>query len=43
MASLLKEADGIIEDTGEGTLVPDGCLISAAQKVEHYEIATMER
>lgn len=40
MEGLLKEADGIIEDTKSGTLVRDAGLILAAQKVEHYEIAT---
>ena len=40
MEGLLSEADGIIEDTDAGTLVRDAGLILAAQKVEHYEIAT---
>ncbi|MES2828436.1 MAG: ferritin-like domain-containing protein [Bacteroidota bacterium] len=40
MEGLLAEADGIIEDTDAGTLVRDAGLILAAQKVEHYEIAT---
>lgn len=40
MEGLLAEADGIIEDTEAGTLVRDAGLILAAQKVEHYEIAT---
>lgn len=40
MEGLLKEAEGIIEDTESGTLVRDAGLILAAQKVEHYEIAT---
>ncbi|TKC08879.1 YciE/YciF ferroxidase family protein [Pedobacter frigoris] len=40
MEGLLKEADGIIEDTDAGTLIRDAGLILAAQKVEHYEIAT---
>ncbi|RZL20551.1 MAG: ferritin-like domain-containing protein [Pedobacter sp.] len=40
MAGLLEEAEGIIEDTDEGTLIRDAGLILAAQKVEHYEIAT---
>ncbi|MGI8584097.1 MAG: ferritin-like domain-containing protein, partial [Chitinophagaceae bacterium] len=31
---------GIIEDTEKGTLTRDVGLIMAAQKVEHYEIAT---
>lgn len=40
MAGLLEEANGIIEDTDAGTLIRDAGLILAAQKVEHYEIAT---
>ena len=40
MAGLLEEADGIISDTDEGRLIRDAGLILAAQKVEHYEIAT---
>jgi ferritin-like metal-binding protein YciE len=40
MEGLLSEADGIISDTDAGTLVRDAGLILAAQKVEHYEIAT---
>ncbi|WP_428982612.1 ferritin-like domain-containing protein [Pedobacter rhodius] len=40
MAGLLEEASSIIEDTDAGTMVRDAGLILAAQKVEHYEIAT---
>lgn len=40
MEGLTKEADGIIEDTEAGTATRDVGLILAAQKVEHYEIAT---
>jgi ferritin-like metal-binding protein YciE len=40
MAGLLEEADSIISDTEKGTLIRDAGLILAAQKVEHYEIAT---
>lgn len=40
MAGLLEEADGMIEDTDANSLVRDAGLILAAQKVEHYEIAT---
>ena len=40
MEGLLKEAEGVIEDTDAGTLIRDAGLILAAQKVEHYEIAT---
>lgn len=37
---LIAEAESIIEDTDEGTSTRDVGLIMAAQKVEHYEIAT---
>jgi ferritin-like metal-binding protein YciE len=40
MEGLLKESEGIIEDTDAGTMIRDAGLILAAQKVEHYEIAT---
>ncbi len=40
MEGLLAEAESIIDDTDSGTLVRDAGLILAAQKVEHYEIAT---
>jgi len=40
MEGLLAEAAGIIEDTEKGTNTRDAGLILAAQKVEHYEIAT---
>jgi ferritin-like metal-binding protein YciE len=40
MEGLVKEADSIIEETDQGTLTRDVALIMAAQKVEHYEIAT---
>ena len=39
MEELLKEADGIMEQTEVG-VVRDAAHIAAAQKVEHYEIAT---
>ncbi|WP_318365181.1 ferritin-like domain-containing protein [Enterobacter sp.] len=39
MEGLIKEADEIIECTEKGS-VRDAALIAAAQKVEHYEIAT---
>lgn len=39
MAGLTKEAEEIMENTEEG-VVRDAGIISAAQKVEHYEIAT---
>lgn len=40
MDGLTREAEGIIEETEKGTLTRDVGLIMAAQKVEHYEIAT---
>jgi ferritin-like metal-binding protein YciE len=39
MAGLLEEAEGLMEESEAGT-VRDAALIAAAQKVEHYEIAT---
>jgi ferritin-like metal-binding protein YciE len=40
MEGLVEEGDGVIEDTDKGTATRDVGLILAAQKVEHYEIAT---
>jgi len=40
MAGLLKEADEIVSETEKGTLTRDAGIISAAQKIEHYEIAS---
>jgi ferritin-like metal-binding protein YciE len=40
MEGLLKEGDGVVEDTEEGTATRDVGIILSAQKVEHYEIAT---
>ena len=40
MEGLTKEGDSIIEETDKGTATRDVGLIIAAQKVEHYEIAT---
>jgi ferritin-like metal-binding protein YciE len=37
---ITKEAESIMKDTEEGTMTRDAALIIAAQKVEHYEIAT---
>ena len=39
MEGLLKEGKGIMEDTQMGS-VRDAGIIAAAQKIEHYEIAT---
>ena len=40
MEGLLEEADEIIESFSDQPEVLDAALISAAQKVEHYEIAS---
>lgn len=40
MVGLVKEANGLIEETDKGTHIRDVGLVMAAQKVEHYEIAT---
>lgn len=39
MEGLIKEASGIMEECEEGSM-RDAGIISAAQKVEHYEIAS---
>jgi ferritin-like metal-binding protein YciE len=40
MEGLLKEGQSLMEDTEDGTLTRDAALISAQQKIEHYEIAS---
>lgn len=40
MEGLTKEGESIIEETDKGTATRDVGIIMAAQKVEHYEIAT---
>ncbi|TWR26239.1 ferritin-like domain-containing protein [Mucilaginibacter achroorhodeus] len=40
MEGLLKEADELMKETEKGTEVRDVAIISTAQKVEHYEIAS---
>jgi len=40
MDGLLKEAKNIIAETKKGSMTRDAALIIAAQKVEHYEIAS---
>ncbi len=40
MEGLLNEADEIVEDFKDSPEVLDAALIAAAQKVEHYEIAS---
>ena len=40
MEGLTKEGDSVVEETQDGTETRDAGIIMAAQKVEHYEIAT---
>jgi ferritin-like metal-binding protein YciE len=40
MEGITKEGESIIDDTEDGSATRDAGLILAAQKVEHYEIAT---
>jgi ferritin-like metal-binding protein YciE len=40
MEGLVKEGEEIIDETDEGSATRDAALIIAAQKIEHYEIAT---
>ena len=40
MDGITREADNIIAETQKGTMTRDAGLILAAQKVEHYEIAS---
>ncbi|MBC7827640.1 MAG: ferritin-like domain-containing protein, partial [Chitinophagaceae bacterium] len=40
MEGLSKEADSMVEETEKGSMTRDVAIIMAAQKVEHYEIAT---
>jgi ferritin-like metal-binding protein YciE len=40
MDGIIKEAKTIMEETKKGTMTRDAALIIAAQKVEHYEIAS---
>ena len=40
MDGLIREAKSIINETKAGSMTRDAALIIAAQKVEHYEIAT---
>ncbi|WP_426278686.1 ferritin-like domain-containing protein [Chryseobacterium sp. S-02] len=37
---IIKEGEEVIKSTEEGSMTRDAALIIAAQKVEHYEIAT---
>lgn len=40
MAGILEEGEDIVDETDEGTAQRDVGIIFAAQKAEHYEIAT---
>ena len=40
MEGLIKEGETAIEETEDGSMTRDVAIICAAQKVEHYEIAT---
>lgn len=40
MEGLVLEGESVVEDTDQGTATRDVGIILAAQKVEHYEIAT---
>ncbi len=40
MEGLIKEGNSVVEETEEGSMTRDAGIIMAAQKVEHYEIAT---
>ena len=40
MEGLIKEGESIVEETEEGSMTRDVGIIMAAQKIEHYEIAT---
>lgn len=40
MEGITKEGESVIKDTENGSMTRDAAIIMAAQKVEHYEIAT---
>lgn len=40
MAGLIKEGNEIVTETEKGSMTRDAGIISAGQKIEHYEIAT---
>ncbi len=40
MEGLTKEGESVVEETEDGTMTRDAGIIMAAQKVEHYEIAS---
>jgi len=39
MEGLVKEGEGVVEDTEDGSAIRDVGIIISSQKVEHYEIA----
>lgn len=40
MEGLIKEGESMVEETEDGSMTRDVAIIFAAQKIEHYEIAT---
>ena len=40
MEGLIKEGESVVEETEDDSMTRDAGIIMAAQKVEHYEIAT---
>jgi ferritin-like metal-binding protein YciE len=40
MEGITKEGESVIDETESGSMTRDAAIIMAAQKVEHYEIAT---
>src|SRR5688572_13372594 len=40
MEGLIEEGNSVVEETEDGSITRDAGIIMAAQKVEHYEIAT---
>jgi ferritin-like metal-binding protein YciE len=40
MEGLIKEGQSIVEETEKGSITRDAGIISASQKIEHYEIAS---
>lgn len=37
---IIKDGEGVVEDTGDDTMVRDAAIIIASQKLEHYEITS---
>ncbi|WP_207426887.1 ferritin-like domain-containing protein [Pedobacter sp. SYSU D00535] len=40
MEGLVEEGKGMMEETEDGSMTRDAAIISSAQKIEHYEIAS---